>query len=193
MIIFVAVLLTLLTLFFIAYPFFKQKWSSTARDEDEKFRELHSRRDTTYSMLKELEFDYQSGILTEEDYRDLEARYKRKAISILKDTDDLEKGGEAGGDVKEPVQKARPVKRNDLDVEVEEEVLKLRKVKGANANDEVEGEVLKLRQSKGGDSGKAVEEEVSRVRKGQGKFCSQCGAKANDDDRFCAGCGAKLK
>ena len=174
MIIFVAVLLTVLSLVFIAYPLFKQKWSLAAPDEDEKFRELHSRRDTTYSMLKELEFDFQSGILTEEDYRDLEARYKRKAISILKDADDLEHGAMAGGDFEEPVRKARLVKSNNLDREVEEEVLKLRQAKGSNVDREVEEEVLKLRQ-------------------GGAKFCPQCGTKSQEDDRFCASCGTKLK
>src|SRR3989304_4960008 len=112
---FVAVVLTLLSLVFIAYPLFKQKRSLVTSDEDEKFRELHSRRDTTYSMLKELEFDFQSGILTEEDYRDLEARYKRKAISILKDVDNLEKGTEAEGDIEERVQRLRRRSSNDLD------------------------------------------------------------------------------
>ena len=130
MTIFVAVLLTVLSLVFIAYPLFKQKWSESPSDEDEKFRELHSRRDTTYSMLKELEFDFQSGVLTEEDYRDLEARYKRKAISILKDADNLEKGTEVGGDIEEQVQKLRQVKGNDLEEEVENEVLKLRRSQG---------------------------------------------------------------
>ena len=130
MTIFVVVLLTVLSLIFIAYPLFKQKWSVAASNEDEKFRELHSRRDTTYSMLKELEFDFQSGILTEEDYRDLEARYKRKAISILKDADDLEKGTETAGDIEEQVQKLRRAKSNNLDKEVEEEVLKLRRSQG---------------------------------------------------------------
>lgn len=174
MTIFVAVVLTALSLVFIAYPLFKQKRSIAAPNEDERFRELHSRRDTTYSMLKELEFDFQSGILTEEDYRDLEARYKRKAISILKDADDLEKGSEAEGDIDEQVQKLRRVKSNNLDREVEEEVLKLRRAKGSNINMEVEEEVLKLRQ-------------------GKGKFCSQCGTKSQEDDRFCSSCGVKLR
>ncbi len=173
MTIFVAVLLTALSLFFIAYPLFKQKWSLAVPDEDEKFKELHSRRDTTYSMLKELEFDYQSGILTEEDYHDLESRYKRKAISILKDADDLEKGGGRGGDVEEPVVKVRQARSSSLDREVEEEVLKLRQSKGSSVESEVEEEVLKLRHAKG-------------------KFCPQCGIKSQEDDRFCSSCGAKL-
>ncbi len=174
MTIFVAVLLTLLALVFITYPLFKQKWNVAAPDEDDKFRELHSRRDTAYSMLKELEFDYQSGILTEEDYHDLESRYKRKAISILKDTDDLEHGGRGGGDSEEPVRKVRPVKSSAVDAEVEEEVLKLRRARGNNVDREVEEDVIKLRQ-------------------GGAKFCPQCGTKSQEDDRFCASCGTKLK
>ena len=174
MIYFVVVVLTLLSLIFVAYPLFKQKWSLASPDEDDKFRELHSRRDTTYSMLKELEFDFQSGILTEEDYRDLEARYKRKAISILKDVDNLEKGTEAEGDIEELVQKSRRVTSDNVDKGVEEEILKLRRAKGANIDKEVEDEVLKLRRS-------------------QGKFCPQCGTKSQEDDRFCASCGVQLR
>ncbi len=172
--IFVIVLLTALSLVFIAYPLFKEKWGVETSSEDEKFRDLHSRRDTTYSMLKELEFDFQSGILTEEDYHDLEARYKRKAISILKDADNLEKGTGAEGDIEEQVQKPRRVMSNNLDKEVEEEILKLRQAKGSNPDRDMEEEVLELRRS-------------------QGKFCPQCGTKSEEDDRFCASCGTKLK
>ncbi len=111
MTIFVAVVLTVLTFAFVAYPLFKQRLRSVDLAEDEKFQELHSRRDTTYSMLKELEFDFQSGILTEEDYRDLEARYKGKAISILRGIDDLAEGSE-------------------VEEEIEKQVLELRRGKG---------------------------------------------------------------
>jgi cytochrome c-type biogenesis protein CcmI len=110
MTILVAVVLTVLTFAFVVYPLFKQRSRSVGSVEDEKLQELHSKRDTTYSMLKELEFDFQSGILTEEDYRDLETRYKRKAISTLRDIDDLEKGTEVE--------------------EIEKQVLELRRDKG---------------------------------------------------------------
>ncbi len=86
-------LMTVLTFIFITYPFFKKSsgLSITGAVADDRLQELHSRRDTAYSMLKELEFDFQSGILTEEDYKDLEARYKGKAISILREIDSLAK------------------------------------------------------------------------------------------------------
>ncbi len=86
-------LITVLTFIFITYPFFKKRsgLSIAGAVADDKLQELHSRRDTAYSMLKELEFDFQSGILTDEDYKDLEARYKGKAISILREIDSLAK------------------------------------------------------------------------------------------------------
>ncbi len=87
MTVFVGLLLAVLTFIFVAYPLLKPRSRSVDSMEDEKLRELHARRDTIYSMLKELEFDFQSGILTEDDYRELEARYKEKAISILKEID----------------------------------------------------------------------------------------------------------
>ncbi len=111
MTVFIAILLTVLTFAFIIYPFFKQKLRPADSSENEKLRELHSKRDTTYSMLKELEFDFQSGILTEEDYQDLKARYKGKAISILRDIDD------AGKDT-------------EVDEEIEKQVLELRQKRG---------------------------------------------------------------
>ncbi len=135
MTIFVVVVLTVLAFAFIIYPLFKQRSRSVDLVKEEKLQELHSKRDTSYSMLKELEFDFQSGILTKEDYRDLEAKYKRKAISILKDIDDSKK---------------------DTDV----------------------------------DGG--IEKQVLELRRGKGRFCHQCGAKYQEDDRFCSRCGVSL-
>ncbi|MBI2850461.1 MAG: zinc-ribbon domain-containing protein [Chloroflexi bacterium] len=174
MTVFAVIVLTAAAFAFIAYPFFKQRGYSAVSTGDQKSRELLSRRDTTYSMLKELEFDYQSGILTEEDYRDLEARYKRKAISILKDADDLEKGSEA-------------------EEGIEAEIRRLRRTGTKQAGDEVEQAVAKLRRVGKNQAGDQVEEAVSKLRQTRGKFCPQCGTAAKADDRFCASCGAKLR
>ncbi len=111
MTVFVALVLAVLTFAFVTYPLFKRRLSSVDSIENRKLQELFSNRDTSYSMLKELEFDFQSGILTEEDYRDLEAKYKGKAISILKDIDNLEKD-------------------TNVEEEIEKQVLELRQSKG---------------------------------------------------------------
>ncbi len=107
MTVFVAVVLTVLTFAFVVFPLFRQRKSSGGSIEHEKLQELHSKRDTAYSMLKELEFDRQSGILTDEDYRDLEARYKGKAISILRDIDGLGKSTEVEEEIEKQVLELR--------------------------------------------------------------------------------------
>ncbi|MEE8413022.1 MAG: zinc-ribbon domain-containing protein [Dehalococcoidales bacterium] len=150
MTIFIALLLTVLTFSFIAYPLFRRRLVSAVSPDDEKYRELSSKRGTTYSMLKELEFDYQSGILTEEDYKDLEVRYKKKAIAILKDADGLEKGTEVGE-------------------EIEKQVQALRRGKSSQS---------KTDRQPGGASERT--------------FCTQCGSRAQENDKFCASCGAGL-
>jgi hypothetical protein len=94
--------------------------SSADSIENEKLRELYSKRDTAYSMLKELEFDFQSGVLIKEDHRDLEARYKTKAISILKDIDNISKN----------ISKLEKVKKDTgVEEEIEKQVLELRRGK----------------------------------------------------------------
>jgi len=108
--VFIAILLTVLTFAFIIYPFFRRRLRSADSAENEKLQELHSRRDTTYSMLKELEFDFRSGILTAADYRDLEAKYKRKAISILKDIDGSKKGTDVEEEIEDQVRELRQSK-----------------------------------------------------------------------------------
>lgn len=109
--VFAAVVLAVLTFAFITYPLFKQRSPQEDSAKDERLLELNSRRDTTYSMLKELEFDFQSGILTEEDYHELETRYKKKAIAILRGIDELKEG-------------------TNVEDEIEKRVLALRQTKG---------------------------------------------------------------
>lgn len=175
--VFVGVLLTVLTFAFIVYPFFRQQARLATSTEDDQSQELFSRRDTTYAMLKELEFDYRSGLLTEEDYLDLEARYKRKAVSILKGIDDL-------------------AKSDDVEDEIEERVMALRKGKApVSADDEIERQVLALRKGKAPASASAddeIEREVATLRQSKGGFCTQCGAKVRATDRFCAKCGTRI-
>lgn len=107
MIIFAALLLTALTFAFVAYPLFRQRRHSAGPAVDEKLGEMLSKRDTTYSMLKELEFDLQSGILSQEDYQDLEARYRSKAISVLKGIDGLKEAGDVEADIERQVLELR--------------------------------------------------------------------------------------
>lgn len=159
MTIFVALLITALTFAFVAYPLFRQRRRSANAAVDEKLGEMLSKRDTTYSMLKELEFDYQSGILSKEDYQELEARYKGKAISVLKGIDGLKEAGDVAADIEKQVLKLRRGK--DSQPEAEAEV-------------DIEKQVLELRQGKD-----KFCTQCGARRKESDRFCSRCGASLN--------------
>ena len=110
--IFFAILLTVAAFGYVASPLLRGPRRAAADAGNENVDGLLTRRDTTYSMLKELEFDYHSGLLTEEDYRDLEGRYRGKAISILRDIDQVGSAGDDAGDaIERQVAELRRVKQ----------------------------------------------------------------------------------
>ncbi len=159
MTVFIVLVLTVAAFAFIVYPFFKRKFGIVDTPRDTELQELHSRRDTTYSMLKELEFDYQSGILTEEDYRELEKRYKRKGISILKNIDQLGEGA-------------------DLDDDIEAQISKLRrsKSKETGLDDDIEAQIKKMRQP---ESGARFCPQCGEKYRAGDRFCTHCGTRLN--------------
>ena len=173
MTIFVALVLTVLTFIAVILPFFRQKMRPIYSVTDEQSQELLFKRDTTYAMLKELEFDYKSGVLTEEDYRDLEDRYKRKGVSILKDIDSLT--GDTG-----------------IDAAIEKQGSRLRQKQPLNISDEIEDKIAGLRQRKSVNVSDEIEDKIRSLRQDKGRFCPQCGTRHQPDARFCAHCGAKL-
>ena len=123
MIIFAAIVIVVLTAAFIAWPWLKRYFGGgeTAADydysgkfesvgkysENEELEELYSQRDATYSAIEELEFDVKSGILSNEDSDALKQSYKVKAVSILKEIDDKEKGTGLDEDIERQIQELR--------------------------------------------------------------------------------------
>ena len=178
-----SLILTVLVFAFIMYPFYRQRLRPLAPVESERLRELHSKRDTSYSMLKELEFDYASGILTEEDYRLLETKYKKKAIDVLKEMDNVENASPVEDEVKD-------------EDEVEKWVRQVRQKHSDNntIGSELEKQVSQLRRKRnaGTKIGDRIERQVDELRKVPARFCSQCGSKVRESDRFCSNCGAQL-
>ena len=49
--------------------------------------ELIERKEAIYAAIKDIEFDYQTGKLSEEDFRQLRQQYKDEAIAVLKKLD----------------------------------------------------------------------------------------------------------
>ena len=59
-------------------------------DERSELEDLYIQREGVYATLKELDFDHETAKLSDEDYRELRARYSEEAILILKRIDELE-------------------------------------------------------------------------------------------------------
>ena len=108
----VATIVGVLAIAFIAYPLFRKGSGKSPAGpvEDERLQELRSKRDAISSAIEELELDFKSGTLAEEDYRDLDASYRREALSLLKDIDALEKATEASDEIERQVRQARQAK-----------------------------------------------------------------------------------
>ncbi len=171
-------ILVVVVLAFIAYPLFssaeeKPKPTTDALDS------LVAQRDSAYDAIRDLDFDFQMGKLSQEDYDKLRDKYKLRAAQVLKQIDD------AGG-------------VPDAGANIEQEVARLRHrhVAPASDGDALEAEIARLRHREPSTNGDAIEDEVARLRAQRQTsariYCSNCGTPARPGDRFCPKCGKKL-
>ncbi|ADJ25753.1 hypothetical protein Dehly_0436 [Dehalogenimonas lykanthroporepellens BL-DC-9] len=98
MVIALAVLMTLGAFIAIVYPFVAGSIRQPVIAGDTDLFEANYQRDHIYAQLKELENDYASGTLSREDYERLEARYRNRAVAILREIDDIQTDSPAGDD-----------------------------------------------------------------------------------------------
>lgn len=170
MILAITALLAVLTFGFVGYPLLRPRRAEPAVDPvADELEELVVKRDETLAAIKELEFDYESGSLSEEDYKAMEERYRERAIAILRDIDQWQ-AGETAADA------------------IERQVTALRRATGPSketgASDEVERRVQELRQSQRASQPPAIEAAAA--------FCHNCGAAVREGARFCPSCGTAL-
>ncbi len=86
--------LLVLTLLFIAYPLFKRGSAvvsgQTLTESD--YSDLLYRKEAAYTALIDLEFDYKTGKIDDNDYKTMKTGMESEALDILKRVDDCEKG-----------------------------------------------------------------------------------------------------
>lgn len=154
---------------FVALPFFTkrfevtiQKINSQQNPSEEELTRLNSEKESVYSALKEIDFDYSTGKLSKEDYYELENKYKAQALALLKEIDNI--GGKTYIE--------------DLDEEIEKEIRVIRKTELA-AEEEIEKEIIQARQSPVlGNSG-LICSVCGNEYKSDYRYCSKCGARLN--------------
>ena len=78
--------------------------------ERSELEDLYIRREGMYAILKELDFDHETGKLIEEDYRELRTRYSDEAVGILNRIEEIESAARAprAGPRLKPVPEAKP-------------------------------------------------------------------------------------
>jgi hypothetical protein len=83
--------LAVLTGVWVLAPLFREPGGNLAVDllAETELDRLLNRKAVVYSNLKELEFEYKIGRLSDDDYRRLENGYKLEAAAILKQLDGL--------------------------------------------------------------------------------------------------------
>ncbi|MCJ7795671.1 MAG: zinc ribbon domain-containing protein [Thermoleophilia bacterium] len=183
----VKVLLAVAVVAFIGYPLLRDH---LADEEDlelpEEAEELYRRKEATYSALKELEFDYKTGKLSEQDFNELETRFKADALEILEAIDQLE----------HPTPKGKATRRIETEKDGVESKRRVSAVLSAdtcgscgNVNPSgarfcaVCGDPLAVAPA----SSKSVREPADT-----GGMCASCGTRLDVDHRFCGACGAEV-
>ena len=162
----VAAVIALGALALVAYPLFQRKEPlAVRRPLNGEVEDLHSQREAVYGAIKELDFEYQLGNLSQADYQDLRSEYRQRAAAVLKAMDDL-------GEPKPQKASTGP----DWDERIEAAVLSLRAKRGPTpARLKGQGRFCP-------SCGTAAEPED--------RFCAACG---NPFGRSCLGCGAGLE
>lgn len=168
----VALAMAAAAMLYVAYPLFLSEEGTasalTADGPDPRLAELISKREATYRVIRELDFDHSIGNLSETDYREMRERLKRQAIGILKEIDEAEG---------EPTNMVAVV---DREAQVEQGAQKA-KPRASDAICPACSESIELADRFCRHCGAVL-----------ALACPTCGTPRSEDDRFCTGCGAPL-
>jgi len=83
------------------------------RRREDREKALQQRKEDVYAAIKEMDFDFEMGKISEEDYRELKSQYKAKALEILKELGTVDGGEDIDAAIEREVQKLREKKRKN--------------------------------------------------------------------------------
>ena len=88
----IALSLAVLAAIFIGYPLYQSRNRQVAFDLNHKLEDFEARKTEIYAAIKDIDFDYQMGKLSDEDYQEMRQKYKAEAVELLKRTDAMRRG-----------------------------------------------------------------------------------------------------
>lgn len=136
--------------------------SPLARQVDERAR-LLERRNAVYAAIRELDFDYETGKVSDEEHARQRAQLVREGVAILKQLDRLEVAVPAADPLEAAIAAMRRGEEGQVDAARPVKVLDA-EVGGLRATPAANGQYT----------------------------CPTCGAPASCGDRFCGDCGESL-
>lgn len=158
-----ALIFSALALLYVMWPFFKSG-PAPIFIENDQLAELVAQKDATLVAIKELEFDYRVGKLSDDDYRRFDQRLRRQAINLMQQIEQIAPESSA------------------LEMQLEEEIRRRRKAlsraDGLAATDPTPPPQPGMATERGGADGR--------------RFCTNCGARLEPHHRFCGVCGAAV-
>jgi len=83
----IGIVLAMATAAFIAYPLFQKQKNKVSFALNHRAQEMEARKKEIYAAIRDIDFDYQMGKLSKEDYDALREQYKTEAIGMMKQLD----------------------------------------------------------------------------------------------------------
>jgi hypothetical protein len=180
----IALVLSLAALAFVVWPLLKPG-PGPVLVEDDRLTELLGRKDAVLKAIKDLEFDYQVGKLSEEDYHLYDQRLRRQAVGLL-----------------QQIEQVAPMSAN-VEAELEAEIAQRRRVLEptdptrarlvpAAVTASVAMPVTAQAPAMAAAGVSVANGSASGSSTTAARFCTNCGTKLEVHHKFCANCGTPV-
>jgi hypothetical protein len=88
----IGIILAILTALFVGYPLLQKRQQKVSFALNHRAQELEARKAEIYAAIRDIDFDYRMGKLSQEDYETLREQYKAEAIGMMKQIDQAQLG-----------------------------------------------------------------------------------------------------
>lgn len=85
----VGILLILATALFVGYPLLQKSSRRLSFSVNHQAEDLQARKEEIYAAIRDIDFDFRMGKLSQEDHAALREQYKTEAIDLMKKLDTL--------------------------------------------------------------------------------------------------------
>ncbi|MBI2832464.1 MAG: zinc ribbon domain-containing protein [Chloroflexi bacterium] len=173
----IGIIIVVVAFAFVFWPMFRTSADGEMQaepTEDTRLGELRQERERLFATISELDSDYEMGNLSQKDHNELRRRYEEKAVSAIKQLDELAEAT----DGEEP--------DSNIGDAIEQKVKKLRSSRTSAAStaavtcDACGGEL------------KPGSKFCAHCGTATARFCANCGAKRAPNAIFCGQCGTRL-